>query len=144
MKQTIVHIALVVKDYDDAIEFYTKKLQFTLLEDTYQPEQDKRWVVISPPGSTGTTILLAKASSKEQQHFIGNQCGGRVFLFLNSDDFWRDYNHMTAKGIVFIREPKEQEYGTVAVFEDLYGNRWDLLQLNNDHPLAHRGFAQGS
>jgi catechol 2,3-dioxygenase-like lactoylglutathione lyase family enzyme len=140
MKQTIVHIALVVKDYDDAIEFYTKKLNFTLLEDTYQAEQDKRWVVISPPGSTGTTILLARASNEEQENFIGNQCGGRVFLFLNSDDFWRDYSDMVAKGITFIREPKEQEYGTVAVFEDLYGNRWDLLQLNDGHPLAHRGF----
>ncbi len=138
MKQSIVHIALVVKDYDDAIEFYTKKLKFTLLEDTYQAEQDKRWVVIAPPGSTGTTILLARASNEEQENFIGNQCGGRVFLFLNSDDFWRDYNDMIAKGIKFIREPKEQEYGTVAVFEDLYGNRWDLLQLNDDHPLAHR------
>ncbi len=138
MKQSIVHIALVVKDYDDAIEFYTKKLNFTLLEDSYQAEQDKRWVVIAPPGSTGTTILLARASNEEQENFIGNQCGGRVFLFLNSDDFWRDYNEMTAKGINFIREPKEQEYGTVAVFEDLYGNRWDLLQLNDDHPLAHR------
>ncbi len=138
MKQSIIHIALVVKDYDDAIEFYTKKLNFTLLEDTYQAEQDKRWVVIAPPGSTGTTILLARASNEEQENFIGNQCGGRVFLFLNSDDFWRDYNDMVAKGIVFIREPKEQEYGTVAVFEDLYGNRWDLLQLNDDHPLAHR------
>ena len=106
MKQSIVHIALVVKDYDDAIEFYTKKLNFTLLEDTYQAEQDKRWVVIAPPGSTGTTILLARASNEEQENFIGNQCGGRVFLFLNSDDFWRDYNEMTAKGITFIREPK--------------------------------------
>ena len=136
MKQSIVHIALVVRDYDDAIEFYTKKLNFTLLEDTYQAEQDKRWVVIAPPGSTGTTILLARASNEEQKNFIGNQCGGRVFLFLNSDDFWRDYNDMIAKDIIFIREPKEQEYGTVAVFEDLYGNRWDLLQLNDDHPLA--------
>ena len=138
MKQSIVHIALVVKDYDDAIEFYTKKLNFTLLEDTYQAEQDKRWVVIAPPGSTGTTILLARASNEEQENFIGNQCGGRVFLFLNSDDFWRDYNDMIAKGIVFLREPKEQEYGTVAVFEDLHGNRWDLLQLNKDHPLAFK------
>jgi len=138
MKQSIVHIALVVKDYDDAIEFYTKKLHFTLVEDSYQPEQDKRWVVISPPGSTGTTILLARASNEEQENFIGNQCGGRVFLFLNSDDFWRDYNDMLANGIKFIREPKEQDYGTVAVFEDLYGNRWDLLQLNDNHPLAKR------
>ncbi len=138
MKQSIVHIALVVKDYDEAIEFYTQKLKFTLIEDSYQPDQDKRWVVISPPGSTGATILLARASNDEQENFIGNQCGGRVFLFLNSDDFWRDYNDMLAKGINFIREPKEQDYGTVAVFEDLYGNCWDLLQLNPDHPLAGR------
>lgn len=136
MKQSIVHIALVVRDYDEAIEFYTKKLHFTLLEDSYQAEQDKRWVVIAPPGSRGTTILLARASKAEQEPFIGNQSGGRVFLFLNSDNFWRDYNDMIAKGITFIREPKEQDYGMVAVFEDLYGNRWDLLQLNTDHPLA--------
>ncbi|HTK25308.1 MAG TPA: VOC family protein [Pyrinomonadaceae bacterium] len=137
MKQSIVHIALVVRDYDEAIEFYTKKLSFTLVEDTYQPEQDKRWVVIAPPGSTGTTLLLARASKPEQEPFIGNQSGGRVFLFLNSDDFWRDYNDMTVKGIKFAREPKEQPYGTVAVFEDLYGNLWDLLQLNDDHPLQN-------
>lgn len=130
MKQSIVHIALVVRDYDEAIEFYTKKLNFTLVEDTYQPQQDKRWVVVSPPGSTGTTLLLARASKPEQELFIGNQTGGRVFLFLNSDDFWRDYNAMLAKGIKFVREPKEEEYGMVAVFEDLYGNLWDLLQLN--------------
>jgi catechol 2,3-dioxygenase-like lactoylglutathione lyase family enzyme len=138
MRQSIVHIALVVRDYDEAIEFYTKKLNFQLIEDTYQPEQDKRWVVVSPPGSKGTTLLLARASNLEQETFIGNQAGGRVFLFLNSDDFWRDYPQMVAKGIRFVREPKEQEYGTVAVFEDLYGNRWDLLQLNESHPLATR------
>jgi catechol 2,3-dioxygenase-like lactoylglutathione lyase family enzyme len=137
MKQSIVHIALVVRDYDEAIEFYTKKLSFTLVEDTYQPEQDKRWVMIAPPGSTGTTLLLARASKPEQEPFIGNQSGGRVFLFLNSDDFWRDYNDMTVKGIKFVREPKEQPYGTVAVFEYLYGNLWDLLQLNDDHPLQN-------
>lgn len=136
MKQSIVHIALVVRDYDEAIEFYTQKLRFTLVEDSYQTAQDKRWVVIAPPGSKGTTILLAKASKPEQQRFIGNQSGGRVFLFLNSDDFWRDYHEMRSRGINFIREPKQQDYGTVAVFEDLYGNRWDLLQLNDDHPLA--------
>jgi catechol 2,3-dioxygenase-like lactoylglutathione lyase family enzyme len=136
MKQSIVHIALVVRDYDEAIEFYTKVLNFTLVEDTYQPEQDKRWVVVAPPGSTGTTLLLAKASKPEQEPFIGNQAGGRVFLFLNSDDFWRDYNAMKAKGVRFVRPPKEADYGTVAVFEDLYGNRWDLLQLNKEHPLA--------
>lgn len=138
MKQSIVHIALVVKDYDEAIAFYTKKLNFELLEDTYQPEQDKRWVVIAPPGSSGTTILLARASNDTQEAFIGNQSGGRVFLFLITDDFWRDYNDMVDKGIEFVREPKEAEYGTVAVFKDLYGNLWDLLQLNAAHPLAKR------
>ncbi|SEB43192.1 Catechol 2,3-dioxygenase [Tenacibaculum sp. MAR_2009_124] len=130
MKQSIVHIALVVKDYDEAIEFYTRKLHFELIEDTYIAEQDKRWVVVAPPNSTGTTILLARASNEEQKNFIGNQTGGRVFLFLNTDDFWRDYNEMLSKGIEFVREPKEAEYGTVAVFKDLYGNLWDLLQLN--------------
>jgi catechol 2,3-dioxygenase-like lactoylglutathione lyase family enzyme len=129
MRQSIIHVALVVRDYDEAIEFYTNKLHFTLLEDSYQPEQDKRWVVVSPPGSVGTTLLLAKAATVEQEAFVGNQSGGRVFLFLNTDDFWRDYEEMVAKGIRFVREPKHAEYGIVAVFEDLYGNRWDLLQL---------------
>jgi catechol 2,3-dioxygenase-like lactoylglutathione lyase family enzyme len=138
MKQSIVHIALVVRDYDEAIAFYTQKLHFTLIEDTYQPEQDKRWVVVSPPGSTGTTLLLARASTPEQESFVGNQTGGRVFLFLNTDDFWRDYNEMIAKGVEFVREPKKEPYGMVAVFEDLYGNRWDLLELNDDHPIAKR------
>ena len=138
MIQSIVHIALVVKDYDKAIEFYTKKLHFTLVEDTYQPEQDKRWVVVSPPGSAGTTILLARASKPEQLKFIGNQAGGRIFLFLGTDDFWRDYNEMIAKDIEFVREPKEQEYGTVAVFKDLYGNLWDLIQFEENHPIAKR------
>ena len=138
MKQSIVHVALVVRDYDEAIEFYTKRLHFTLVEDTYQPEQDKRWVVVAPPGSTGTTLLLARASKSEQEAFIGNQSGGRVFLFLNTDDFWRDYEEMVSKGIKFVREPQEAVYGTVAVFEDLYGNLWDLLQLNNDHPTLKR------
>ena len=123
MIQSVVHIALVVKEYDEAIEFYTKKLHFELVEDTYQPDQDKRWVVVSPPGSNGTTILFARAS--KQEPFIGNQAGGRVFLFLGTDDFWRDYNEMIISGIEFIREPKEQDYGTVAVFKDLYGNLWD-------------------
>ena len=138
MKQSIIHIALVVKDYDDAIDFYVNKLKFDLVEDTYQAEQDKRWVVVSPSGSNGTTLLLAQASKPEQYDFIGNQAGGRVFLFLNTDDFWRDYNHMIDEGINFIRPPKEQSYGTVAVFEDLYGNLWDLIQLNEEHPLKHR------
>ena len=128
MKQSIVHIALVVKDYDEAIEFYTKQLKFELLEDTYQPEQDKRWVVVSPPGSNGVSLLLARASKLEQESFIGNQTGGRVFLFLSTDDFWRDYNRMKSIGISFVRDPKEEEYGIVAVFEDLYGNLWDLVQ----------------
>ena len=136
MKQSIVHVALVVRDYDEAIEFYTKKLHFTLVEDTYQPEQDKRWVVVAPPGSSGTTLLLARASKPEQESFIGNQSGGRVFLFLNTDDFWRDYNEMLSQGINFVREPKLESYGTVAVFEDLYGNLWDLLELNDGHPIA--------
>ncbi|MEM9775770.1 MAG: VOC family protein [Chloroflexota bacterium] len=132
MKQSIVHVALVVRDYDEAIDFYVKTLNFTLVEDTYQPEQDKRWVTVAPPGSDGmgTTLLLARASTPEQEPFIGRQSGGRVFLFLNTDDFWRDYNAMLEKGIKFVREPKVAEYGTVAVFEDLYGNLWDLLQLN--------------
>jgi len=137
VKQSLVHVALVVRDYDEAIAFYTQKLHFTLLEDTYQPEQDKRWVVVSPPGSQGTTLLLARASRPEQESFIGNQTGGRVFLFLNTDDFWRDYRDMLAQGIHFIREPKQADYGLVAVFEDLYGNLWDLLQLNADHPLIN-------
>lgn len=135
MIQSVVHIALVVKDYDEAIEFYTKKLHFTLIEDTYQPEQDKRWVVVSPPGSSGTTILLARASKPEQMSFIGNQAGGRIFLFLGTDDFWRDYNDMIAKGIEFVREPKDQSYGIVAVFNDVYGNLWDLVQFKESHPL---------
>ncbi|SHK67711.1 Catechol 2,3-dioxygenase [Clostridium cavendishii DSM 21758] len=138
MVQSIIHIALVVKDYDEAIEFYTKKLNFTLIEDTYQVEQDKRWVVVSPPGSNGTTILLARASKPNQEDFIGNQAGGRVFLFLKTDDFWRDYNDMLSKGIEFVREPKDQDYGTVAVFKDLYGNLWDLVQLKENHPLFKR------
>jgi len=103
MKQSIVHIALVVKDYDEAIAFYTEKLHFTLVEDTYQPEQDKSWVVVAPPGSVGTTLLLARASKPEQAPFVGNQTGGRVFLFLDTDDFWRDYNEMVSRGIKFVR-----------------------------------------
>jgi catechol 2,3-dioxygenase-like lactoylglutathione lyase family enzyme len=135
MKQSIVHAALVVRDYDEALDFYLNKLHFTLIEDTYQPEQDDRWVVVAPPGSTGTTLILARASNAEQAAFIGNQAGGRVFLFLNTDDFWRDYEAMRSQGIHFIREPKHADYGWVAVFEDLYGNRWDLLQFNADHPI---------
>ncbi len=132
MKQSVVHVAVVVKDYDEAIEFYTQKLSFELLEDIYIPEQDKRWVLVAPPNSRGIAILLARASSPVQQPFIGNQAGGRVFLFLSTDDFWRDYNQMLAKGIKFIREPVDQPYGTVAVFEDLYGNLWDLVEHKAD------------
>ncbi|GKU24462.1 hypothetical protein CFOLD11_12880 [Clostridium folliculivorans] len=138
MLQSIVHIALVVRDYDEAIEFYTQKLKFELVEDTYQPKQNKRWVVVSPPGSNGTTILLARASKLEQEDFIGNQAGGRVFLFLGTDDFWRDYNEMIKAGIEFVREPKEQDYGTVAVFKDLYGNLWDLVRFSKGHPMSKR------
>jgi len=132
MKQSIVHVALVVRDYDEAIDFYTKKLHFTLVEDTYQPDQDKRWVLVAPPGSTGTTLLLARASKPEQEAYIGNQTGGRVFLFLQTDDFWRDYNEMVSLGIKFVREPKVEPYGTVAVFEDLYGNLWDLIEWTSE------------
>ncbi|MEG0388639.1 MAG: VOC family protein [Niameybacter sp.] len=133
MIQSIVHIALVVEDYDNAIDFYTNKLHFTLVEDTYQAEQDKRWVVVSPPSSNGTTILLAKASKSEQVPFIGNQAGGRVFLFLGTD-----FNEMKEMGIEFVREPKKQEYGTVAVFKDLYGNLWDLVEFDENHPMFKR------
>jgi catechol 2,3-dioxygenase-like lactoylglutathione lyase family enzyme len=130
MQQAIIHVALVVRDYDEAIEFYCNKLHFTLVEDTYQPEQDKRWVVVSPPGSNGATLLLARASTLQQEAFVGNQTGGRVFLFLSTDDFWRDYNEMLSAGIHFVRGPKHATYGIVAVFEDLYGNLWDLIQPN--------------
>jgi catechol 2,3-dioxygenase-like lactoylglutathione lyase family enzyme len=138
MKQSIVHIALVVRDYDEAIDFYVNKLGFELLDDTYQPEQDKRWVVVAPPGGSGTTILLARASKPEQDAFVGNQAGGRVFLFLNTDDFWRDFERLKAQGVQIVREPKQQDYGMVAVFADLYGNLWDLLQLNPGHHIARR------
>lgn len=139
MRQSIAHIALVVRDYDEAINFYTEILNFELVEDIYQPEQDKRWVVVSPPNSSGATLLLAKASSPDQESYIGRQTGGRVFLFLATDDFWRDYNDLVAKGVQVFREPKQEEYGTVAVFEDLYGNLWDLIQYNEGHPMHGRG-----
>jgi len=136
VKQAIAHIALVVRDYDEAIDFYTKKLHFDLIEDSYQPEQDKRWVVVAPPNSSGTTLLLAQASKAVQEEFIGNQAGGRVFLFLGTDDFRRDYNDMISQGVRFVREPKVADYGTVAVFEDLYGNLWDLIEYSADHPMS--------
>ena len=128
MNQSILHVALIVRDYDEAIDFYCNKLNFTLIDDTYQPEQDKRWVVVSPPGEGGTNLLLARAVTPEQEKSIGNQSGGRVFLFLQTDDFQRDYDSMRKAEIRFVREPKREEYGTVAVFEDLYGNQWDLIQ----------------
>ncbi|HYF29510.1 MAG TPA: VOC family protein [Chitinophagaceae bacterium] len=132
MKQHIAHIALVVKDYDEAIEFYTKQLDFTLLEDTALTEE-KRWVLVAPPGSNECALLLARAANEQQLASIGNQTGGRVFLFLFTDDFWRDYHKMTGRNITFIRPPKEEEYGTVAVFQDLYGNLWDLIQPNQNN-----------
>ncbi|ERM60928.1 MULTISPECIES: VOC family protein [Vibrio] len=129
IQQQIGNIALVVENYDDAIEFYTKKLQFTLVEDT-DLGGGKRWVQVSPPNSNGTNLLIAQASNEEQKKAIGNQTGGRVFLFLQTNDFWRDYELMKAKGVVFNEEPREEAYGTVVVFQDLYGTKWDLLQLN--------------
>jgi catechol 2,3-dioxygenase-like lactoylglutathione lyase family enzyme len=126
MQQKLVQIALVVADYDEAIAFYTQKLQFDLLEDTVLSES-KRWVVVSPKGNTGCNLLLAKAANEGQKSRVGNQTGGRVFLFLHTDDFWRDYNNLLKHQIKIIREPSEEIYGTVAVFEDLYGNLWDLI-----------------
>ena len=128
MKQSIGLASLVVREYDEAIAFYVGTLGFTLVEDTHIKEQNKRWVVVAPPGSTESRLLLARATTKDQASRIGNQTGGRVSLFLYTDDFWRDFRAYTAKGIVFVREPKEEPYGTVAVFRDLYGNLWDLLQ----------------
>ena len=134
MNQSIAHVALVVRDYDEAIEFFTEKLNFTVVEDIYQAAQNKRWVVVAPPGPAGSSLLLARASTKDQEAFIGNQSGGRVFLFLSTDDFWRDYNEMTKRGLTFVREPKTEDYVTVAVFKDLYGNLWDLIEYVPDHP----------
>lgn len=131
MKQNIAHIALVVKDYDEAIDFYTNKLDFMLLEDTRIDDQ-KRWVMVAPPGAKECSLLLAKAANEEQEKSIGNQTGGRVFLFLFTDDFWRDYNKMLERKINFIRPPTEFNYGIVAVFEDLYGNLWDFLEPNEN------------
>ncbi len=128
MKQSLALTALVVRDYDEAIEFYTKVLDFELVEDRYVPEQDKRWVVVAPPGARESRLLLARAVGEEQSSRIGNQTGGRVFLFLYTDDFWRDYEAYRERGVVFVREPKTESYGTVAVFRDLHGNLWDLLQ----------------
>jgi len=126
--QTLGHIALLVQDYDEALAFFTRTLNFTVVEDTRLSET-KRWVLIAPPGSQGTSLLLARAATSEQMSRIGNQTGGRVFLFLHTDDFWRDYSEMTERKVKFTREPRKEPYGTVAVFEDLYGNQWDLLEL---------------
>lgn len=131
MKQSIAHIALVVDDYDEAIKFYTEKLDFTLIEDTPQSDT-KRWVLVAPKGAQECSLLLAKGVGEEQRSRIGNQTGGRVFLFLRTDDFWRDYENYRSKGINFVREPKTEEYGTVAVFEDLCGNLWDLIEFKNE------------
>ncbi len=139
-RQSIAHVALVVREYDEAIAFYTRTLGFTLVEDTYQPEQEKRWVIVAPPGSAGASLLLARAATPEQARFIGNQAGGRVFLFLRTDNFWRDYHRLTAAGVRFVRPPAVASYGTVAVFEDLYGNRWDLIEYgapaHGDRPAS--------
>ena len=131
MPQSLAHVALIVRDYDEAIAWFTAKLGFVLVADEYQPEQDKRWVLIAPSGASagGTTILLARAATPEQEAFIGNQAGGRVFLFLQTDDFERDYEAFRANGVRFVREPKQAPYGIVAVFEDLYGNLWDLVEF---------------
>jgi len=127
-RQSIGLVALVVRDYDEAIDFYVRTLGFSVEEDAEIPEQRKRWVVVSPPGAVESRLLLARAVGEEQSARIGNQTGGRVFLFLNTDDFWRDYHGYLARGVVFVREPREESYGTVAVFRDLYGNLWDLVQ----------------
>ncbi|KOF20951.1 glyoxalase family protein [Ensifer adhaerens] len=131
MNQALALIAIVVRDYDEAIDFYVNKLDFALVEDTYQPEQDKRWVVVKPVGDGNTSLLLARASTAHQQNYVGDQAGGRVFLFLRTDDFWRDYNNLVKRGVEFAREPKEASYGIVAVFRDLYGNLWDLVQFTD-------------
>jgi len=128
MKQTLALVSLVVRDYDEALAFFVGKLGFTVVEDTFVPEQSKRWVVVSPPGARESRLLLAQASSPEQQSRVGTQTGGRVFLFLHTDDVWRDYERYEAKGVEFVRPPKEEPYGVVAVFKDLYCNLWDLLQ----------------
>ena len=129
-RQTIGQVALVVRDYDEAIDFYVGVLGFILIEDSIIPSQDKRWVVVAPPGSIGSRLLLARAANTEQAARIGDQTGGRVFLFLHTDDVWRDFRAYKERGVIFVREPRAESYGTVAVFKDLYGNLWDLLEPN--------------
>ena len=133
MSQSMSLIAIVVRDYDEAIAFYTEKLGFELVDDTYQPAQNKRWVVVRPKGEGKTSLLLARAKNEHEAGYIGDQAGGRVFLFLETDDFWRDYALYQERGISFIRPPLEADYGTVAVFEDLYGNLWDLVEYSTPH-----------
>nr|WP_325253954.1 VOC family protein [Amylibacter sp.] len=132
MTQRLAHTALVVQDYDAAIAFYVDVLGFELVEDTYQPEQDKRWVVVRPKGEGSASLVLARASGEEQESFIGNQAGGRVFLFLQTDDFWRDYKLYQTRGVEFTRDPLVADYGTVAVFKDLYGTLWDLVEFSTE------------
>lgn len=141
MRQAIAHVALLVRDYDEAIAWFTGTLGFTLVEDTYQPAQHKRWVLVAPPGGGGATLLLARAATPEQRRLVGDQAGGRVFLFLSTDDLRRDHRRLTAAGARFVRPPSVAPYGTVAVFEDLYGNRWDLVQY--DAPAAPGAGAPG-
>jgi catechol 2,3-dioxygenase-like lactoylglutathione lyase family enzyme len=128
MRQALALVSIVVRDYDEALKFFAGTLGFTVVEDTYIPEQDKRWVVVAPPGTSGARLLLARASNIEQTAHIGNQTGGRVFLFLHTDDILRDYECYKAKGVEFVRPPREESFGTVAVFRDLYGNLWDLIE----------------
>lgn len=128
MKQSLGLTTLVVRDYDEALRFFTEALGFEIVEDTPLPAENKRWVVVAPPGGDGAHLLLARASAPQQEPRVGNQTGGRVAFFLYTDDFWRDYRAYTSRGVVFVREPKQAEYGTVAVFRDLYGNLWDLVE----------------
>jgi catechol 2,3-dioxygenase-like lactoylglutathione lyase family enzyme len=139
LKRTIGYVSLIVRDYDEAIQFYTDTLSFCLVEDTFLAGQQKRWVLLAAPGSTETKLLLARAVGAEQTSRIGNQTGGRVFLFLHTDDFWRDYTVYKNRGVVFVRQPSEESYGTVAVFVDLYGNLWDLLQLKETEAAPPQG-----
>ena len=134
MAQTLGYVSVVVRDYDEALAFFTQSLGFTVIEDSVAKDRlgnQKRWVLVSPPGSSATNLLLARASTPEEASRVGNQTGGRVFLFLHTDDFWRDYREMLTRGVKFKEEPREEAYGTVAVFEDLYGNKWDLLELKH-------------
>ena len=130
MQQTITTLTYVVRDYDEAIAFFVEKLGFDLVEDTCleQEQPDKRWVVVRPKGATGCSLLLAKAVGRKQLSAVGEQAGGRVFLFLHTDDFWRDYEAMRSSGVTFMETPRKEMYGTVAVFVDLYGNKWDLIE----------------